>query len=196
VQAGAVATKGVLGDACAAGYRERSGMAYGGARVPEVLSAAELEGFFAGFVPELLEPALGASMGEDVEEAQELAVDAPGSAHYARQEGVGNTGPRGVGLTVAMHLGPRCRLEELVWLGVPELPVEADVDHVVATKLVDECNIYDEVGVASDVGALDDQITLSGLAILFLHGRDVAPFGRQAGLVAEGLHRVENGFMS
>jgi hypothetical protein len=135
-------------------------------------------------------------MGEDVEEAQELAVDAPGGAHYARQEGVGNTGPRGVGLPVATHLGPRCRLEELVWLGVPELPVEADVDHVVATKLVDECNIYDEVGVASDVGALDDQITLSGLAILFLHGRDVAPFGRQAGLVAEGLHRVENGFMS
>ena len=39
VQAGAVATKGVLGDACAAGHRERSGMAYGGARVPEVLSA-------------------------------------------------------------------------------------------------------------------------------------------------------------
>ena len=29
VQAGAVATKGVLGDACAAGHRERSGMAYG-----------------------------------------------------------------------------------------------------------------------------------------------------------------------
>ena len=103
MQAGAVATKGVLGDACAAGYRERSGMADGGARVPEVLSAAELEGFFAGIVPELLEPALGASMGEEVEEAQELAVDAPGSAHDARQEGVGNTGPRGVGLTVAME---------------------------------------------------------------------------------------------
>ena len=34
VQAGAVATKGVLGDACAAGYRERRGMADGGARVP------------------------------------------------------------------------------------------------------------------------------------------------------------------
>ena len=72
MQAGAVATKGVLDDACAAGYRERSGMA-----VPEVLSAEELEGFFAGFAPELLEPALGVLMGEDVEEAQELAVDAP-----------------------------------------------------------------------------------------------------------------------
>ena len=48
MQAGAVATKGVLGDTCAAGYRERRGMADGGARVPEVLSAADLEGFFAG----------------------------------------------------------------------------------------------------------------------------------------------------
>jgi len=37
VQAGAVATKGVLGDACAGGYRERRGMADGGARVPEEL---------------------------------------------------------------------------------------------------------------------------------------------------------------
>ena len=62
MQAGAVATKGVLGDACAAGDRERSSMAYVGARVPEVLSATELEGFFAGFVPELLEPPLGASI--------------------------------------------------------------------------------------------------------------------------------------
>ena len=65
MQAGVVATKGVLGDACAAGYRERRGMADGGARVPEILSAAELECFFAGFVPEPLEPALGASMGEE-----------------------------------------------------------------------------------------------------------------------------------
>ena len=33
-------------------------MADGSARVPEVLSAAELEGFFAGFVTDPLEPAL------------------------------------------------------------------------------------------------------------------------------------------
>ena len=46
----AIATKGVLGDACAAGYCERRGMADGGARVPEVLSAAELEGFFTDSV--------------------------------------------------------------------------------------------------------------------------------------------------
>ena len=39
MQAGAVATKGALGDACAGGYRERSGMAYSGARVLQVLSA-------------------------------------------------------------------------------------------------------------------------------------------------------------
>ena len=54
-----MATKGMLGDACAAGHRERRGMADGGARVPEVLSAAGLEGFFAGFVPEPANPCEG-----------------------------------------------------------------------------------------------------------------------------------------
>ena len=49
---------------------------------------------------------------------------------------------------------------------------------MVAVKFVDEGNVHDEVGISSDVGALDDQVALSGLAILFLHGRDVAPFGR------------------
>ena len=41
MQAGEVATKGVLDDACAAGYRERSGMADGGARVPEFANLFE-----------------------------------------------------------------------------------------------------------------------------------------------------------
>ena len=165
---GAIATKCVLGEVRTAGDRERRGMADGSARVPEVLSAAELEGFFAGFVTEPLEPALGAPMGENVEEAQELAVDAPGGADDTRQEGVGDTRPRGVGLPVAVHLGTRCGLEELVGLGMPERSVEADIGHVIAAELVDEGNINDEVGVSADVGALDDQVTLSGLAFLFL----------------------------
>ena len=51
-------------------------MADGGARVPEILTVSELEGFVAGVVgPELREPTEGASVVEDVEEAQELAVD-------------------------------------------------------------------------------------------------------------------------
>ena len=65
----------------------------------------------------------------------------------------------------------------------------------VATKgvLGDACAAgYRERRGMADGGAS----TLSGLAILFLHGRNVAPFGRQAGLVAEGVHRVENGFVS
>ena len=76
MQAGSVATKGVLGDACTAGDRKRRGVADGGARVPEILTVSELEGFVAGVVgPELREPTEGASVVEDVEEAQELAVD-------------------------------------------------------------------------------------------------------------------------
>ena len=83
-------TKGVFGDARTAGDRERRGVADGGARVPEILTAAELEGFVAGVVgPELLEPTEGASVGEDVEEAQELAMDATRGADDAWQEGVG-----------------------------------------------------------------------------------------------------------
>ena len=66
--AGAGATEGVLGDTGTAGDSERSGMADGSARVPEVLTPAELEGFLAGVMgPELLEPALGAPVGEEVE---------------------------------------------------------------------------------------------------------------------------------
>ena len=194
--ADAGATKGVLGDAGTACDSERGGMADGRARVPEVLAPAELEGFRAGFVPEALEPAGGASVSEEVEEAQELAVDPTRSADDARQEGVGDARPRGVGLPVAVHLGARCGLEELVGLGMPERPVEADIGHVIAAELVDEGNINDEVGVSADVGALDDQVTLSGFAILFLHGRDVAPFCRQASLVAEGFDRVEDSFVS
>ena len=46
----------MLGDAGTAGDSERSGMADGSARVPEVLTPAELEGFLAGVMgPELLE---------------------------------------------------------------------------------------------------------------------------------------------
>ena len=92
--ADAGATKSVLGDAGAAGDSERGSMADGRARVPEVLAPAELEGFLAWVMgPELLEPTLCAPVGEDVEEAQELAMDPTRGADDARQEGVGDTRP-------------------------------------------------------------------------------------------------------
>ena len=95
---GAIATKCVLGEVRTAGDRERRGMADGSARVPEVLSAAELEGFFAGFVPELLEPALGAPVGEDVEEAKELAgcplpLRALPGIHFSDNDGTEGSDP-------------------------------------------------------------------------------------------------------
>ena len=48
--AGAGTTKGVFGDARTAGGGERRGVADGGARLPEILTAAELEVFVAGVV--------------------------------------------------------------------------------------------------------------------------------------------------
>ena len=103
-----------------------------------------LESFVAGVMgPKLLEPTEGASVGEDVEEAQELAMDLTRGADDARQECVGDTRPRGVGLPVATHLCRRRRLEDFVGLGIPERPVEADIGHVIAAELVDEGNIND-----------------------------------------------------
>jgi hypothetical protein len=46
--------------------------------VPKVLPAAELEGFLTGLIVAMPpEPVYGAAVGDDVEEAQELAVEAP-----------------------------------------------------------------------------------------------------------------------
>ena len=53
-----------------------------------------------------------------------------------------------------------------VGLGMPESSVETDIGHVIATELVNEGDINDEVGVTTDVGALDEQIALSCLTIL------------------------------
>ena len=86
VGAGAGATQGVLGNACTSGDGERRGVADGGALVPEVLTAVELEGFVARVGPERLESSGGASVGQDVEESKELAVDATRGAHHAGQK--------------------------------------------------------------------------------------------------------------
>lgn len=62
--AGAGATQGVLGDACASVDHKGCVVANDSTRMPEILTVVELEGFFAGVVPDPLEPALGASMSD------------------------------------------------------------------------------------------------------------------------------------
>ena len=73
---GAGATYGVLGHVHALGNRTRRVVADGGARVAEVLTAAELEDLVAGVViPGLREPAVSLAVGEDVEQPKKLAMD-------------------------------------------------------------------------------------------------------------------------
>ena len=79
----------MLGDLNPLGYGPCRSLADHGARVPEVLPAAELEGFLAGLIIAMpREPVYGAAMGDDVEEAQEFAVEAPAGGDDTRQEGV------------------------------------------------------------------------------------------------------------
>jgi hypothetical protein len=71
VGADAGATQGVLSHAHALGNRTRRGVADGGARVPEVLTATEREGLVAGvIIPGLSEPADSPAVGDDVEQPQ------------------------------------------------------------------------------------------------------------------------------
>ena len=81
-----VATEGMLGNLNPLGDGPGRSLADHGARVPEVLPAAELEGFLTGLTIAMpRKPGCGAAMGDDVEEAQELAVKAPAGGDDARQ---------------------------------------------------------------------------------------------------------------
>ena len=72
----AVASEGVLRHVHPLGDSPRLCLADGGACVPKVLPAAELEGILAGLIVAVpLEPAGGAAVSNDVEEPQDLAVE-------------------------------------------------------------------------------------------------------------------------
>jgi len=59
------------------------------ARACQKYCRRRLEGFLTGLIVAMpREPVFGAAVGDDVEEAQELAVRAPAGGDDARQEGV------------------------------------------------------------------------------------------------------------
>ena len=130
----AVATEGVLGNLNPLGDGPGRSLADHGARVPEVLPAAELEGFLTGLTIAMpRKPGCGAAMGDDVEEAQELAVKAPAGGDDARQEGVLESGISG---PVAVHLGASGALEDPGGLRVAEGPVSAHVSQMISAEFV------------------------------------------------------------
>ena len=105
--------------------------------LPEVLRPAPGEGISAGLViPHVSEVLQGASVGKDVEEAQELPVNPTRGRHDTRQKGVCGALPVGICLAVPCHLGACSGLEELVDIGIAQLPVEVHVPEVIAAELV------------------------------------------------------------
>ena len=59
-------------------------------------------------------------------------------------------------ITIPRHLKARRVLEELVDVGVAQLPVAAHVPEVVAAELLGAGNIYYHMPVATNVGILDE----------------------------------------
>ena len=83
-----MAPEGVLRHVHPLGDSPRRCLADGGACVPKVLPAAELEGILAGLIVAVpLEPAGGAAVSNDVEEPQELPVEPPAGGDDAGEEG-------------------------------------------------------------------------------------------------------------
>ena len=84
-----MASEGVLRHVHPLGDSPRRCLADGGACVPKVLPAAELEGILAGLIVAVpLEPAGGAAVSNDVEEPQELPVEPPAGGDDAGEEGI------------------------------------------------------------------------------------------------------------
>ena len=92
-------------------------------------------------IPHVSEVLQSASVGKDVEEAQELPVNPSRGGHDARQKGVGGARPGGICLAVTRHLDARSGLKELVDIGVAQLPVAGDVSAEVATELMGAGNV-------------------------------------------------------
>jgi hypothetical protein len=156
-----VATEGMLGDLNPLGDGPCRSLADHGARVPEVLPAAELEGFLAGLIIAMPRELYGASVVDDVEEAQEFAVEASAGGDYAGQEGVFESGMSG---PVAVHLGASGALEDPAGLRVAEGPVSAHVSQMISTEFVVNCDIEDQVAVAAEVDVLELQVSPTHLA--------------------------------
>ena len=133
-----------LREVSAAGDGDGIGEADGGLMLPVVLRPAPGEGIRAGLViPQAGKVPQGAPVGKDVEEAQKLPVNPTRGRHDAGQEGVGSARPVGIAIAIPRHLGARRGLEELVDVGVEQLPVAAhvhDTRDVVAAELVGACN--------------------------------------------------------
>jgi hypothetical protein len=120
-----VATKGVLSDLNPLGDSPRRSLADSCARVPNVLRTAKLEGFLTGLIVAMpLEPFFFAAVGNDVEEVQELIVEAPAGGDDAGWEGVLDSCISG---PVTVHLGASGALQDAAWLRVAKRPILANV---------------------------------------------------------------------
>ena len=103
--------------------------------------------------------------------------------------------PVGVCLAVLRHLGACRGLEELVDIGVMQLPVAGDVPAVVATELVFSFNFHYHMPIATNVGILDEKIAATRLAVGLLHRGNVVPQGGQARCMADLLQGIQDRLM-
>ena len=131
------------GDLGAHGCGLGAGQADVGANVPEELAAAPLESVVAEVgVTNVTEKLRSPGVGEDVEHAEELAVNAARRGDNRRHEGASVVDGH-VALPILVNLLGRPQIQPTVWVLIPEGAVTRDVNGV-SNKVVDDRNVHDE----------------------------------------------------
>ena len=111
------------------------------------------DSFSAGLViPQVGKVPLGAPVGKDVEEEQQLPVNPTRGRHGTRQEGIDSSRTVGVAVTILRHLILRCVLQEPVDIRVAWLTVAAHVREMVADELVRKDSVDNQMPMVTEVG--------------------------------------------
>ena len=132
---------------------------YGRAVVEEVRGATEGERIVSGLFPEEFEEVDRLAMGEDVQQAQKLSVDATRGGHDGWEESQKSIGCR-VCLAVLPHFDVGSVVEQRIGVNVAQLSVVAHVPPAVTREIVYQCHVDDQISFTCKVDVPNLQVAL------------------------------------
>lgn len=132
---------------------------YGRAVVEEVRGATEGERIVSGLFPEEFEEVDRLAMGEDVQQAQKLSVDATRGGHDGWEESQKSIGCR-VCLAVLPHFDVGGVVEQRIGVSVAQLSVAVHVPPAVTRVVVYQCHVDDQIRCTCKVDVPNLQVAL------------------------------------
>ena len=163
---------------------------YGRAVVEEVRGATEGERIVSGLFPEEFEEVDRLAMGEDVQQAQKLSVDATRGGHDGWEESQKSIGCR-VCLAVLPHFAIGSVVEQRIGVSVAQLSVAVHVPPAVTRVVVYQCHVDDQIRCTCKVDVPNLQVALLSSAA----GGDVFAARGETGALANLFYGGQNVLM-